>query len=169
MTSVRHTVAYPFDRYRQLESDLAAIGVGKDKASCSISVPFPETFTQSSFGISLSTPQLISRCTKLHSWMAAVLVSFHSFPRAAQTLVVGFLQLDNPPAPIKDVIIDMYEFIFSVVVVRCIAHYLFQIRRGSKQSGFQDPGRHKRHLCTSPSPTASSSCNRKQVQAQYEC
>jgi hypothetical protein len=106
---VKKIVSYPFEKYRQLEQTLAALGVGKDKTVCPLSVAFPDSYTQTSFGISLTAQQIIQRCVRLHSWLGAVLLMFHAFPKPAQSEVIELLQIDedDPSEPINKVIVSM--------------------------------------------------------------
>lgn len=77
--------------------------------SIKVSAPFPETYTQSSFGIKLSKEQLVSRCAKLHVWMGALLTSFHAYPKQTQELIQDFMGIeeDDPSEPENKIIMNM--------------------------------------------------------------
>ncbi len=92
---MRKVCTYPFDSYRTLEANLSSVLNANERTRSLLTVPFPETYTQSTFGLSLSSQQLVSRCAKLHSWISAVLGLYHLFPPAAQELLSNFLKIDE--------------------------------------------------------------------------
>lgn len=86
---VKRSELLPFKAYRELRAALEAGG------KSDLSAPFPETFAKSAVGMQLTREELVTRCGKLHGWVACVLGAYHTLPATAQERVLAFLTLSS--------------------------------------------------------------------------
>jgi hypothetical protein len=89
------SVVKVFDGYRQLQSKLIKCGLAN--LDDILKVPFPQTYSQSALGISLSREQVQQRCLSLNNWMGALLRASvqddKSFAKDAKLVLIEFFGL----------------------------------------------------------------------------
>lgn len=126
------TINRTFDQYRNLQQLLEKQRViSHDRIEylqnngevVVIPSSFPQTFTMSSFGLSLSEQQLINRMMDLNRWVGSLLSKYHLCSERAKDLINEFFELDadNPAEPQNAIILAMLEKTFEPVTKAEIA------------------------------------------------